>query len=79
VQVIDNGIGMDPQFLPHVFEPFLQADGSSTRQHGGLGLGLSIVKQLTELHYGTVTVHSDGPGCGVTFTIILPALSPVVR
>ena len=70
--VADNGQGIAPDFLPWVFEPFRQADGSSTRTHGGLGLGLSIVKHLVEAHGGTVTGHSHGLGLGSTFRVRLP-------
>ncbi|TWH44096.1 PAS domain S-box-containing protein [Dulcicalothrix desertica PCC 7102] len=72
ISVIDTGLGIKPEFLPHVFERFSQADGSITRKHGGLGLGLSIVRGLTELHGGTVRVKSDGEGMGTTFTVSLP-------
>ena len=61
-----------PDFLPHVFERFRQADGSFTRAHGGLGLGLAIVRELTELHGGTVSAESDGLGRGARFTLRLP-------
>ena len=74
VKVTDAGQGIPPEFLPHVFEPFQQADGSTTRQHGGLGLGLSIVRQLVELHGGTIAASSEGEGKGATFTVCLPAL-----
>ena len=72
LRVRDTGAGIDPQFVPHVFEPFRQADAASTRTHGGLGIGLTIVRRLTEMHGGTVTVSSDGPGLGATFTVTLP-------
>ena len=74
IEVRDTGMGLAPEFLPYVFDRFRQADGSTTREYGGLGLGLSIVKDLTELHGGTVHVSSDGIGKGATFTIQLPAL-----
>ena len=72
ITVVDRGAGIDPAFLPHVFERFRQADGSSRRQHGGLGLGLSIVRHLVEMHGGTAAVHSEGLGKGATFTVDLP-------
>ncbi|HEV7300100.1 MAG TPA: PAS domain S-box protein [Tepidisphaeraceae bacterium] len=72
VSVTDTGEGINPQFLPHVFDRFRQADASTTRRHGGLGLGLSIVKQLTELHGGSVRVTSRGAGTGATFIVALP-------
>jgi CheY-like chemotaxis protein len=72
VQVSDTGAGIAPDLLHHVFDRFRQADSSATRRHGGLGLGLSIVKNLVELHGGTVDVASDGENCGATFTVRLP-------
>jgi CheY-like chemotaxis protein len=72
VSVSDTGIGIPRDFLPHVFERFRQADASSTRLHGGLGLGLSIVKQLVELHGGSVRAESEGEGQGATLTVTLP-------
>lgn len=74
IHVQDSGVGIQPAFLPHVFERFRQADGSTTREHGGLGLGLSIVRNLVELHGGSVAVHSEGHGKGSTFTVRLPQL-----
>ena len=72
IAVADTGIGIDPEFLPHVFDRFRQADASTARNFGGLGLGLSIVKNLVELHGGTVRVQSAGAGLGTTFTVHLP-------
>lgn len=72
VIVTDTGQGIAPEFLPHVFDPFRQADGSTTRQHGGLGLGLAIVRKLVELHNGWVRAESDGLGRGARFTFALP-------
>ncbi|HEX8423720.1 MAG TPA: PAS domain-containing sensor histidine kinase, partial [Pyrinomonadaceae bacterium] len=72
--VSDNGAGISQDFLPHVFEHFRQADSTSTRAHGGLGLGLAIVRRLIELHGGTVEAESAGEGQGATFRIRLPLL-----
>jgi len=72
IEVADNGRGIDPKFLPHVFERFRQEDASTTRVLGGLGLGLSIAKQLVELHGGTIRADSAGEGKGSTFTAQLP-------
>jgi hypothetical protein len=72
ISVTDTGQGIDPKFLPFVFDRFRQADASTTRRHGGLGLGLSIVKTLVELHQGTVEAYSEGDGRGATFIVRLP-------
>jgi CheY-like chemotaxis protein/anti-sigma regulatory factor (Ser/Thr protein kinase) len=74
--VTDDGAGISVGFLPHVFSPFKQADSSSARRHGGLGLGLSIVKRLVNLHGGSIKVRSKGPGTGSTFTVDLPTAAP---
>ena len=72
VEVRDSGQGINPQFLPYVFERFRQADSTYTRRIGGLGLGLAIVRHLVELHDGTVSAHSDGRDTGSVFTVTLP-------
>jgi PAS domain S-box-containing protein len=72
IAVNDSGQGIDPEFLPFVFERFRQADGTATRRHGGLGLGLAIVRHLTEAHGGTISAESEGPDRGSTFTVRLP-------
>jgi PAS domain S-box-containing protein len=74
VEVNDSGCGIDPAFLPFIFDRFRQADGSSTRGHGGLGLGLAIVRELVELHGGTVEARSAGAGRGARFIVRLPAV-----
>ena len=79
LSVRDTGMGIPPEFLPHVFERFRQADGSSTRQHAGLGLGLAIVRHLVELHQGTVQAESDGAGKGAVFTVELPRVEDAVE
>ena len=72
IAVNDSGQGIAPELLPHIFERFRQADSSNTRSNGGLGLGLSIVRQLVELHGGTVTAESSGENAGTTFRVMLP-------
>jgi len=74
VSVADDGIGINEEFLPFIFDRFRQADGSTTREHGGLGLGLAIVRHLMDLHQGSVEVHSEGKNRGSTFTISLPVI-----
>jgi CheY-like chemotaxis protein len=72
IDVRDSGIGIKHEFLPHVFDRFRQAEAGTTRAHGGLGLGLSIAKQIVDLHGGTISVTSDGDGKGTTFRVELP-------
>ena len=74
IKVIDTGIGISPDFLPYVFEHFRQAESTTNRAHGGLGLGLAIVRNLVELHGGTVQVESPGVGQGATFIVQLPLI-----
>jgi signal transduction histidine kinase len=74
IQVVDTGQGIDAAFLPHIFERFSQADPSTTRREGGIGLGLAIVRALVERHGGSVQADSPGPGLGATFTVRLPVL-----
>ena len=76
IQVIDSGKGIAPEFLPHVFDHFRQAESTKSRSEGGLGLGLAIVRRLIELHGGDITASSEGLGKGCTFTIFLPILVP---
>ncbi|MGA9996909.1 MAG: PAS domain S-box protein [Pyrinomonadaceae bacterium] len=78
IVVSDTGSGIAPEFLPHVFDRFRQADQRTTRQHGGMGLGLAIVRHLVELHGGTVRAESGGEGQGATFTVLLP-VAPVYQ
>ncbi len=86
IAVSDTGQGIAPEFLPFVFERFRQSDATFSREHGGLGLGLAIAKELAELHGGTIRAVSDGPGRGATFTLALPrmivhgtSVAPAVR
>jgi len=74
ITVTDTGQGIDSRFLPFVFDPFRQADGTTSREHGGLGLGLAIARQLVELHGGTIDARSDGRGTGATFEVYLPSV-----
>jgi signal transduction histidine kinase len=72
ISVSDTGVGISPQFLPHVFERFRQADAGPARERGGLGIGLSIARQLVEMHGGTIDAASDGVGRGATFRVRIP-------
>ena len=78
IVVSDTGQGIPPDFLPHVFDRFRQADQKTSRHHGGMGLGLAIVRHLVELHGGTVSAKSEGEGKGATFTVMLP-ISPIYQ
>ena len=74
IVVSDNGIGIAPDFLPHIFERFRQGDSGTTREHGGIGLGLAIVRHLVELHGGTIQAASGGRDTGSTFRVRLPLM-----
>jgi signal transduction histidine kinase len=76
IRVSDTGEGIDPSFLPHVFDAFRQGDGESARRHGGVGLGLSIARELIEAHKGTIAAESPGVGGGAAFTVRLPTAGP---
>lgn len=76
VKVVDSGAGIDPEFLPRVFEPFRQSDRTRGDSQRGLGLGLSVARYIVERHNGTISAESDGPGRGATFTVTLPRLQP---
>jgi CheY-like chemotaxis protein len=78
IVVSDTGQGISHDFLPHVFDRFRQADQKTSRQHGGMGLGLAIVRHLVEMHGGTVSANSEGEGKGATFTVMLP-IAPVYQ
>jgi two-component system CheB/CheR fusion protein len=75
IEVSDTGCGISPDFLPFIFDRFRQEDGSRTRRNGGLGLGLTIVRNIAELHGGTIQAESAGEGLGSTFTLRLPVSS----
>lgn len=77
--VSDSGAGISPEFLPYVFDRFSQEDGAATREHAGLGIGLSIVRHVVELHGGTVSAHSEGEGKGASFVIALPVALAAVE
>src|SRR6185436_7734325 len=79
VRVRDNGIGIEPQFLPHVFEVFTQGYRGLDRSQGGLGVGLAVVRRLVELHQGEVDIVSEGPGLGTEVSVQLPCISQVVQ
>jgi signal transduction histidine kinase len=72
VSVKDTGMGIRPDLMPRLFDPFVQGDSSSTRAYSGLGLGLAIVRRLVELHHGQIHAESGGPGQGATFSVSLP-------
>src|SRR5262249_3927569 len=78
ISVTDTGMGIDPQFMPYVFDRFRQADSTSTRKYGGLGLGLAIVRHVVEMHGGTVDASSPGKGQGATFKVRFPIASPEI-
>jgi PAS domain S-box-containing protein len=75
VSVTDDGQGISPEFLPHLFEAFRQEDAATTRKHEGLGLGLSIVRRIVEMHGGSVSASSEGAGRGATFSLVFPSLA----
>lgn len=79
ITITDTGIGIDPEFLPHVFDRFRQADSTITRSYGGLGLGLAIVRHLVEQHHGSIWADSEGVGKGATFTVCLPLVEASVN
>lgn len=78
LSITDTGVGISPDFLPHIYEYFRQADASKTRKFGGLGLGLTIVKYLVELHGGIIQATSSGIGQGATFTVMLPLMPALI-
>jgi PAS domain S-box-containing protein len=78
ISITDNGVGISPALLPHVFDLFRQSEAPLDRSHGGLGIGLTIAKSLVEMHGGRITGESDGPGHGTTFTVSLPLIQETV-
>jgi signal transduction histidine kinase len=74
LKIVDNGAGIEPHFLAHLFERFRQGESVSTRKHDGLGLGLSIAQSLVETHHGTIEAQSEGVGKGTTMVVRLPAI-----
>ena len=74
ITISDTGVGISKDMLPRVFEMFTQAESSTERTHGGLGIGLALARRLVEMHGGEIAADSDGPGQGSTFTITMPAL-----
>ena len=79
VRITDTGAGIDPNFLPFVFERFRQGERATSRRYGGVGLGLSIARELVEAHGGRITAESQGPGHGATFVIALPLTSTLTE
>ena len=74
IEITDNGIGIDPDLMPRIFDAFEQGGRVVTSRYGGLGLGLAISKRVVDLHHGTIEARSDGPGRGATFTVTLNAM-----
>src|SRR6185295_17266086 len=79
ISVTDTGQGISREFMPYVFDRFSQADSTTTRHHGGLGLGLAIARHLVEIHGGTIRAASRGEGEGATFTITLPLIEAIAK
>jgi CheY-like chemotaxis protein len=79
IVVRDTGVGIEPQLLPRIFEMFVQGERSLDRSEGGMGIGLTLARQLVELHQGRIEAYSDGPGKGTVFTVSLPCINPVAK